>query len=158
MFYPARRQNRRNLSPFSDFDREMNDIFKVFEDLFPDLSASKFVTGFQGAPIADVLMDESGNLKYEIAVTGLEPKDIDISIEDGCLTVSAEVKEEGSDKEWKYVHHKLVRKSFQKSFTIPKQADIEKITADISNGLLSISIPLKEEEKKEVKKIQINQK
>lgn len=93
----------------------------------------------------------------EVAAPGFEKSDFNIELNNDILTISSEkqLNEEVKDDE-KIAKQEFSYQSFTRSFTLPELVDEEKISATYENGILSISIPKKEEAKpKPVKQIQI---
>jgi HSP20 family protein len=73
---------------------------------------------------------------------GLEKKDINVSVEDGVLTVSGERKfESKDDKDDNYRHYERRYGSFTRSFKLPEHVDANRIKASHKNGVLELSIP-----------------
>ncbi len=74
-------------------------------------------------------------------VPGVDPKDIEISMEDGVLTLAGERKSETREEKdgWKHVERLSGR--FLRRFTLPEGTDAENISAHSSNGVLEIAIP-----------------
>ena len=86
---------------------------------------------------------------------GLDPKDIDISLSDGLLTIKGEKKQEREEKEENY---HLVERSygtFTRSIRIPNEVQSDKINASYKNGVLKVVLPKSEEAKKKVVKIKV---
>ncbi len=94
----------------------------------------------------NILKTEDG-FKIELAVPGFQKDDFTIDIEDNQLKVGLEMKE--TDEKIKYTKQEFVTGSFSKSFHLPKNIDVDKISAQYDLGILSISL---------VKKAQITKK
>ena len=77
---------------------------------------------------------------------GFEQEDINISLNDGRLTVTGERKFEKKENE---EYHRVERwyGQFHRSFQIPGTVDAEKIKAELKSGVLTVAIPKKEEVK-----------
>jgi len=87
---------------------------------------------------------------------GMDPKDIDISLSDGMLTIRGEKKQEREEKETDY---HLVERSygaFTRSIHLPKEVQRDKISASYKNGILKITLPKSEEAKKKEIKIRVD--
>jgi len=87
----------------------------------------------------------------ELAAPGLKKEDFNIEIEQDQLILSAEkesTKEEYSRREFNY-------SSFTKTFHLDQTIDSDKISAQYEDGILSMTLPKKEEAKKETKRIEI---
>lgn len=82
----------------------------------------------------------------EVAAPGLEKGDFKIELNRDVLTVSSEKKVENETKEGQqFTCREFSYQSFSRSFTLPNIADGDKIAARYENGILSITIPKKEE-------------
>jgi HSP20 family protein len=94
----------------------------------------------------------------EVAAPGLEKNDFKIELNLNTLTVSSEKKIENETKESEvFTKREFSYQSFTRSFTLPQIADGDRIGANYENGILTISIPKKEEAKpKPARMIEIN--
>jgi len=81
----------------------------------------------------------------DVAVPGLKKEDFKIELEDGRLSISAELKNETEDKNDRYTRKEFSYQSFRRVFNIPETVDAEGIDANYENGILSINLPKKEE-------------
>jgi HSP20 family protein len=88
-------------------------------------------------------------------VPGMDPKDIDISLSNGVLTIKGEKKQEREEKEENY--HLLERSygSFTRSVQLPGEVQSDKISASYRNGVLKVTLPKSEEAKKKEIKIKV---
>ena len=105
------------------------------------------------APAVDIY--ERGNdviLKAELP--GLDPKDVDIRIENNVLTLKGERKFEQETKREDY--HRVERSygSFTRSFALPSTVDTTNVKAEYKDGVLRITLPKREEAKP--KQIQVD--
>jgi HSP20 family protein len=94
-------------------------------------------------PAVDIKEDPQQFL-IEADIPGVDPKDIEISMENGVLTIkgerNSEKREEGKD----YKRVERTYGSFYRRFSLPDTADPEKVSASGKNGVLQISIPKRE--------------
>jgi HSP20 family protein len=97
-------------------------------------------------PSVDIVeTDEAYELKAEIP--GLKKEDIQVSLEDGLLTIRGEKKEETETRKKNYHTVERVFGKFERSFRLPENARGDSIHARYDNGVLSIDIPKAEEAK-----------
>jgi HSP20 family protein len=77
-------------------------------------------------------------------IPGVDPKDIEVNMENGVLTIRGERKEEKEEEREGYKRIERVRGTFYRRFSLPDTADAEKISAKSKNGVLEITIPKQE--------------
>ena len=89
---------------------------------------------------------------------GVEEKDIDISLHEDILTIKGEKKDEKEEKDAKGNRYYSERRygSFSRSVVLPSNVDIENIGANLKDGVLTITLPKKEDDNNKEKKIEIN--
>lgn len=97
-------------------------------------------------PLANVVENETG-FDIEFAVPGMNKEDFKLSVENNVLSVSAEKQESKEEKEKNFTRREFTYGSFTRSFALPKTIDVEKIAAAYNNGILTVTLPKKEEEK-----------
>lgn len=97
-----------------------------------------------GHPV-DIYENDQG-LHFEVAGSGLTKDDISITIEGDCLKIAHQKTEEERD-DCKYLHKGISRKSFNLGYRIAPKFNLSKADAQMTNGLLKISIPFAEEAK-----------
>jgi HSP20 family protein len=104
------------------------------------------------------IKEEEGAFVVEMAAPGMSKEDFHVEVNNGLLTISSEKKYENKseDKKRHYTKQEFCYQSFSRSFSLPTSADVEKIGAKYDNGILTISVPKKEEAKpKPLKQISI---
>lgn len=121
---------------FRDFRGEMDRMFN--RDM-----AGYSETASDWVPSVDI---KEGKESYEVVadVPGVNPKDIDVSLQDGVLTVKGERKSENKDESEGYTRTERIYGSFYRRFTLPDTADADNITAKTEHGVLKLYIPKKE--------------
>jgi len=119
----------------SEMDRLMGGLFRPDECL--------------GDPFALPLdlSEDSENVYVRMEIPGVEPGDFDLSYQDGTLTIRGEKKEESEKKDRNF--HRVERRfgQFSRSVFIPSVVDAEKIAADFDKGLLTVTLPKRQEAK-----------
>ena len=106
-------------------------------------------------PAVDILETEN-ELVVKMDIPEVEPKDVDIRLENHQLTVKGERKFE--NREDNKAYHRVERSygTFARTFTLPDTVDTEKVRADFKNGVLNITLPKKEVAKPRTIKVEIN--
>ena len=118
-------------SPIFGLRREID---RLFEDTFTR-------DGNAWTPAVDI-KESNNDLRVDLELPGLRPEDVEITAENGVLTIRGEKRSERKEGEENRYH--LVERSygsFMRSFTLPKGIDENQIQADFENGILSIHIP-----------------
>jgi len=130
--------------PFREFEREMDEMFDRF---FQDWPWPRLTGPARGwAPPIDML-DRKDEVILRADVPGLEQKDIEVSVEDGVLSIKGERKEEKEVKEEKYYACERWAGAFVRSVTLPPGLETEKIKAIFRNGVLEVHLPKSQEAK-----------
>jgi HSP20 family protein len=99
-------------------------------------------------------------LSLTAELPGMETKDVDISVEDGVLTIRGEKTQErteGKDEKQFYLWERSYG-AFERSFTLPRTVDASKISAVFDKGVLKVKMPKSEEAKAKGRKIEISAK
>lgn len=138
--------NRTAYDPFASFFSRGDLLFKnVFESHsdFDSILGSKL-----NYPV-DISETEKG-LLFEVAVVGLDKKDVSIKTEGNVIRISYTKSE--SKEETVYLHKGISRRSFDFSFKVSSRYDLSKLKAKMEKGLLLLEVPFApNSEPKEVK-------
>jgi len=100
----------------------------------------------------DIYSNTDG-LFFEIACTGLEKSNVEISTEGDILRIIYNKSEEEKEWDYEYIHRGIARRSFNLGYRISSKLDITKTDAEMKNGLLKIFIPYSEASKPKFLKI-----
>src|SRR3972149_3672622 len=98
------------------------------------------------SPAVDIVETEN-DIVLRADLPGVEPKDVDIQVENGTLTLKGERKFESDVKEDDYCRVERVYGSFLGSFALPPTVDAEKVEAEYRNGVLELKLPKRPEAK-----------
>lgn len=122
-------------------------VNRFFEEPFFQSQSSSFVPAIN-------VKEETEKYVVEAELPGMDINDIDIEVNGNVLTIRGERKYE-QKQEGEQTHMIESRYgAFQRSFTLPDQVNVDEITADSKNGVLSIHIP--KDQTKKARKININ--
>lgn len=128
------------------FDNEKRErsLSPGLTDMFESLFNDSFISDRMISKVPAVNISETEkNYHIELAVPGLKKDDFKINLERNTLSISAETKAENENK--KYNRREYSYTSFVRSFTLPEEADSERIEADYVDGVLRINVAKKEE-------------
>jgi HSP20 family protein len=141
--------------------RELAALQERMNTLFEDASGRRrktddYITG-SWIPAVDV-RETKDTLEITVEVPGLDPKDVEISVENSILTLKGcrnfEKAAEGE------TYHRVERSygAFERSFTLPTNVDPERINAVYRHGVLALSLPKREEAKPRAISIRVEDK
>ncbi len=97
-------------------------------------------------PAVNILENEAG-FSLELAAPGMQKSDFKINLDNNVLTLSSEKQNDDEESNAKYSRREFSYSSFCRSFTLPKTIDLDKIKADYKDGILSVSLPKREDAK-----------
>jgi len=134
--------------------RFQDELKQVFDRFFTDdeTDQSNVVTS-QWTPRVDI-KEEDTRFVIFADIPGVDPKDIEITMEKGILTIKGERSSESTAQNGKLTRSERSHGSFQRRFALPDVADAEGIQANGKNGVLEISIPKRP--KSEPRRINVN--
>lgn len=137
--------------------RISNGGLSLFDSLFDDffhLTPTKWEDGL--SPKLDILESEK-EILIRAELAGIDEKNLDVTLEDGLLTISGEKKSEVKKEQDKYYHSEISFGKFSRSVRLPDDIDPESVKATYKNGLLDIAIGRTEKENR-LKKIPVSAK
>lgn len=106
------------------------------------------------APASEASVDE-GNYKIGVELPGVAEDDIDVSIDDGVVTVKGEKRTSREEKGETWYFSERQYGAFSRSFRLPPDADEAGIRADLKDGVLTVVVPKKGPAEVKAKKIKI---
>jgi HSP20 family protein len=113
---------------------------RLFEDSFVRPRGFGFAGDFAGSLPLDVT-NTGDALVVEAALPGVKPEDVNISLEDGTLTIAAESREEREEKKGETLISEIRRGSFSRTVALPAGLVADKAGATFENGVLRLTIP-----------------
>lgn len=131
--------------PFKDIDR------------FFEQAASPFFSSIQrvGRDFAVDVYEDDGSLVTEMNVPGIDPEDIDITLEDGYMTVSGTREEKREEDKKNYFTREIRRGGFRRTVRLPQGVNEEDIEATHKDGVLKVTVPYERTQSDTKKKIEI---
>ena len=137
--------------PFRGVTSLQEQVNRLFNDAFERQGEESSLTAW--APAVDIYETEH-ELVVKADLPDVDPKDLDIRVENNVLTIRGERKFEKKVNEENYLRVERAYGSFARSFTLANSANSDAIKADFQNGVLTLTIPKKEEAKP--KQIKVN--
>jgi len=125
------------------FNDDVNQLFSESRNLpVAEGDRSSIVTS-NWSPAVDI-KEEDERFVLKADIPGVDPKDIDVSMEDGVLTIKGERKHESEEEAEGYKRVERSYGSFYRRFSLPDTADAERVTAKGKDGVLEVFIPKQE--------------
>jgi HSP20 family protein len=106
------------------------------------------------APSLDLKQDEKG-VEITVDLPGMEKKDVEISVEDGMLVISGEKEETKREELEGYIHAERSYGRFERSVHLPEGVEEDKLKAELKNGVLKLTAPVRSVAKPAGKKVAI---
>ena len=128
-------------NPFRELDEVQNRLSTFFGG-FPTrlFGNDRTLKMTDWSPQVDIIEDEKEYL-IKADLPEMKKDDVKVTMENGVLCISGERKTEKEEKNKKY--HRIERSfgSFERAFTLPEDADANKIAADFKDGVLRVHLP-----------------
>lgn len=118
-----------------------NNLFENIYAPFPFLSGT--AQGSKAASVPVNITDAPEKYEVKLIAPGFSKEDFEVKLEKDLLTVSANLKKQELAEGVKVVRNEYVAESFNRSFTISEQVDIENISAEYVNGILVLTLSKK---------------
>ena len=113
---------------------------RLFEDSFVRPRGWGLSADMGGALPLDVTSTADA-LLVEAALPGIRPEDVDITVEDGTLTIRAESDEEREETQGETIIKEIRRGSMSRTVTLPSGLEADKATATFEHGVLRLTFP-----------------
>ena len=151
MAFLPRKRSGDEATGIAGLQKEMNGLLERF---FGRESMPSFFGNQAFAPLLDVVETREA-VEVRAELPGIGKEDLDISVTGDMLTIRGEKK---SDREEKESNYHLVERSygsFQRSVSIPSYVKTDKVTAEFKDGVLTVTLPKKEEVKSKSVKVEV---
>ena len=141
------------MSTLEIFERHISPFDILFRNHFKSDSTFQPVGEFKQPHPLNIFFDDAG-LHFEVACTGLDKSDVDITIEGDILKISYDKGEEKtSDSSRRFYHSGIKKSSFNFGWKVARRFELAKANAEMNNGLLIIAVPYANESKPKSLKI-----
>lgn len=130
--------------PLAEFDRLREEIDQLFEPTrFPN------VRGLFDRPVSPAvdLTEDADQFTVTCEVPGLKREDIEITLAQGVLTLKGDKKGTKRGPNVRVYREDTWEGRFQRTIPIPADVDADKVSADLSDGVLTVALPKREDAK-----------
>lgn len=133
------------LSPFDRLSNLRDEINRLFQSPFAEGGhESEFFHGW--SPALDIY-ENKDNLVVKVELPGMKKEQIDLSLHENTLTISGERKSQWKEGEGSASREERFFGRFQRTVTLPKPVDSNRVTAQYQDGILTVTLPKTEESK-----------
>jgi len=142
--------------PFRDMVSAQRDFDRLFREAFSSHLGDTELSTRSWAPPVDIYETEDA-IVLKAELPGVDPKDVEVRVEDNTLYLKGERKFQKEVKEQNY--HRVERSygSFARSFSLPNSISSDRVKAEFKDGLLTLTMPKREEAKPKTIKIDVTQ-
>jgi HSP20 family protein len=141
--------------PFRDMLTTQDRFNRLFNETFSRAFGDEEMPARAWTPAVDIVENDN-NLVLKAELPGVDPKDVEVRVEDNTLYLKGERKFEKDVKEENYYRIERSYGSFARTFTLPGSIDSEKVDANCQDGVLTLTIPKREEAKPKTIKINVS--
>jgi HSP20 family protein len=140
--------------PIRDFAQLQDRLNRAFGDAY-GRSDEGLLTSGAWVPPVDIYQDADKEVVLKAELPDMVREDIDITVDNGTLTIKGEKKFASDVKEEQF--HRVERwyGSFSRSFSLPQTVDATRVSAEYKNGVLTVRLPLREEAKPRQVKVNV---
>jgi len=138
-------------SPLDQISRLREEMNRLFDSPVAGLSRGQFFSSW--GPVVD-LYEDKNNLIVRAELPGMKKEEIDVSLQNGALTISGERRREEKHEQSETSRAERFFGRFQRSVILPVAVAAEKIKASYKDGILTVTLPKTEEAKP--KQIEVN--
>jgi HSP20 family protein len=132
--------------PFRDLSTMQERVNRVFGDFYRGVDDDVMRRGTWVPPV-DIFDSGNHELVIKAELPDMKKEDIEITVENNALTLKGEKKMDAAIKD--ECCHRVERTygTFSRTFVLPPTVDSSKVAADYKNGVLTITLPTREESK-----------
>ena len=141
------------LEPFRGIFALQDPFNRLFSESFRNYAEESALTTW--APAVDIY-ETPNELVVKADLPDVNEKDIDVRVENNLLTIRGERKFEKSVSEENYLRVERTYGAFSRSFSLPNTVNAESIGAEYKNGVLTVTLPKREESKPRQVKVTVN--
>jgi HSP20 family protein len=140
--------------PFRELAHMQHRINRIFGNAYRD--SDDVLSRGDWMPPVDIFENENHEIVLKAELPGIKREDIDIRVENNLLTIRGERKREHETKDEAYHRVERTYGAFSRSFSLPSSVDTEHVNADFKDGVLTVTLPAREEAKPRQVQVKVN--
>ncbi len=142
-------------NPWQEFNAMQRQLDRMFDDVLAPTTKQDYGS-FTPVPAAELSQtDDAVHLKLE--VPGMEAKDLDVQVTQNAVFIRGERKSENKTEENGATKSEFRYGKFQRVISLPASIQNTNVSAQYKDGILSLTLPLAEQEKNKVVKVNLEQ-
>lgn len=143
-------------SPLKELEDMRKDMDRLFDEFTKPARRRRIWPKSEGVLIPNIdLYDKKNEIVLKVELPGVRREDIDLTITKDSLIIKGEVKRDEDLQEDNYYIAERIYGSFSRTITLPFEVESEQAQASMTNGLLEIVLPKREEAKPKEIKIEV---
>lgn len=150
---PARRVQ---WDPYRDFQSEIN---RLFDDFFTDFSVAPRWGNLESEAAVfspEVSLSESGGeIRVSVELPGMDESDVKVELDDNVITIYGEKKQEKEEEKYNWHFKEQSYGSFRRSIPMPAAVNRDLAKASFKKGVLTVTVPKREEDQPNRKSVKI---
>ena len=140
--------------PFREFAQLQDRLNRAFSDAYGRSDEGLLSSGSWMPPV-DIYQNGEHELVLKAELPDMTREDIDVTVDNGTLTIKGEKKLSGDVKEEQFHHVERRYGTFTRSFSLPQTVDPNRVSAEYKDGVLTVRLPLREEAKPRSIKVEV---
>ncbi len=130
-------------NPWTDLTSLQDQMDQLMTQIFgSDVRVPESGPGSMTLPV-DVRQTDTEFI-VEASIPGFKPEDVEITVDNGILTIQGEMLEEKEEKKGEYVRRERRRGSFSRTLQLPSEVREDDVRATFENGILTVELPRQE--------------
>jgi HSP20 family protein len=126
--------------PWNVLNNLHREVGRFLSSSQPEADDGSSVATSAWTPAVDI-KEEENQFLITADVPGVDPENIDVTMENGLLTIKGERKFESDVKRNGYRRFERLHGTFYRRFSLPDYADADNISATCKNGVLTVTVP-----------------
>ncbi len=131
--------------PNQEFAGLRHAMDRLFDQSFGRIPAFRGGDELGASTLGLDIFETGAEYVVKAAIPGIDPKDVEISVEDDVLTIRGETRKENEESNENWIRQELSYGSFQRSLRLPPTVEAEKAQATFEHGMLKLTLPKRAE-------------